>query len=57
MDKEQVKQIIAEVAQESFNGGWNAAVIAISQSIEKMSAFGDTAASFAAYVREFKHDE
>jgi hypothetical protein len=57
MDKEQVKQIIAEVANESFNSGWNAAVIAISQSIEKMNAFGDTAASFAAYVREFKHDE
>ena len=56
MDKEEVKRIIAEVAQESFNGGWNAAVIAISQSIENMSAFGDTAASFAAYVKEFKHD-
>jgi hypothetical protein len=56
MDKEEVKRIIAEVANESFNSGWNAAVIAISQSIEKMSAFGDTAASFAAYVKGFKHD-
>lgn len=57
IDKEDVKQMLGEVAQTGFNAGWNAAVVAIVQSIEKMKALGDTAASFAAFVKEFQRDE
>ena len=56
IDKEEVKQVLGEVAQSSFDTGWNAAVVAISQSIANMKVFGDTAASFAAFVKEFHRD-
>lgn len=55
-DKEEIKQVLAEVAQTGFDTGWNAAVVTISQSIANMKALGDTAASFAAYVKEFHRD-
>ena len=56
IDKEEVKQVLGEVAQTGFDAGWNAAVVAIAQSIDNMKALGDTATSFAAFVREFHHD-
>lgn len=55
-DNEEIKQVLGELAQSSFDSGWNAAVIAIAQSIENMKVFGDTAASFAIYVKEFHRD-
>ena len=55
-DKDEIKQVLGEVAQVGFDTGWNAAVIAIAQSIENMKVFGDTAASFAIYVKEFHRD-
>lgn len=55
-DEDKIKQALAEVAQTGFDAGWNAAVVAIAQSIENMKVFGDTAASFATYVREFNRD-
>jgi uncharacterized protein (UPF0335 family) len=55
-EQEEIKQVLAEVAQTGFDTGWNAAVIAIAQSIENMKVFGDTAASFAIYVKEFHRD-
>lgn len=56
IDKDEIKQVLGEVAQTGFDAGWNAAVVAISQSIENMKVFGDTAASFAIYVKEFYRD-
>ena len=53
---EEAKKIAESVAKESFDLGWNTAVITISQSIENMKVFGDTAASFAIYVKEFQRD-
>lgn len=55
-DNDKIKQVLGEVAQVGYNAGWNAAVIAIAQSIENMKVFGDTAASFAIYVKEFHRD-
>jgi uncharacterized protein (UPF0335 family) len=55
-EQEEIKKVLAEVAQTGFDTGWNAAVIAIAQSIENMKVFGDTAASFAIYVKEFHRD-
>ena len=55
-DKDEIKQVLGEVAQVGFDTGWNAAVVAIAQSIENMKVFGDTAASFAIYVKEFHRD-
>lgn len=43
-------------SNEMFNAGWNAAVITIAQSIENMKVFGDTAASFAIFIKEFHRD-
>ena len=55
-EQEEIKQVLAEVAQVGFDTGWNAAVVAIAQSIENMKVFGDTAASFAIYIKEFHRD-
>ena len=53
----QVEALFKEQTQKAFNVGWNAAVVAVAQSIENMKVFGDTAASFATYVKEFHRDE
>jgi hypothetical protein len=53
---EQVKAVIEEQAQKAFDLGWNTAVITISESIARMTALGDTAASFAVFVKEFQRD-
>jgi TRAP-type uncharacterized transport system substrate-binding protein len=53
---EEAKKIAESVAKESFDLGWNTAVMTISQSIENMKVFGDTAASFAIFVKEFQRD-
>jgi len=53
---EEAKKIAESVAKESFDLGWNTAVMTISQSIANMKVFGDTATSFAAYVKEFQRD-
>lgn len=55
-DHEEIKQVLGDLAQSSFDAGWNAAVVAIAQSIANMKVFGDTAASFAVYVKEFHRD-
>lgn len=50
---DEARKIAEGVAKDSFDLGWNAAVITIAQSIENMKVFGDTAASFAIFIKEF----
>ena len=61
MDKETLRQYVEdafkEQTQRAFDMGWNAAILATSTSIENMKVFGDTAASFAIYIKEFQRDE
>jgi len=57
MDEDKVKAVIAEAAKEAFDLGWNTALLTVAASIDSMKALGDTAASFAAFVREFHRDE
>lgn len=57
MDKDEVRQVIAEATKEAFDLGWNTALISVATAIENMKVFGDTAASFAIFVREFKRDD
>ena len=56
MNEDDVKQVIAEAAKEAFDLGWNTALITVATAMENMKALGDTATSFAAFVREFKRD-
>lgn len=51
--KEAVKAVFEEQAHKAYNLGWNTAVATIAQSVESMKAFGDTATSFAVFVKEF----
>ena len=55
--KDTVKRMVTDICKDeipkAFDAGWNAAVLTISQSIENMKVFGDTAASFAIFVKEF----
>ena len=53
---EKSKEIAESIAKESFDLGWNTAVLTIAQSIENMKVLGDTAASFAIFVKEFQRD-
>ena len=57
MNEDDVKQVIAEAAKEAFDLGWNTALITVATAMENMKALGDTATSFAAFVREFKRDD
>jgi hypothetical protein len=50
---EEARKIAEGVAKDSFDLGWNAAVVTIAQAIENMKALGDTATSFATFVKEF----
>ena len=51
------KDIFKETAQKAFDLGWNTALITVATQIDNMKALGDTATSFAAFVREFKRDD
>jgi len=53
---DQAREIADTIAKESFDLGWNTAVVTIAQAIENMKVFGDTAASFAIFVKEFQRD-
>ena len=57
MNEDDVKQVIAEAAKEAFDLGWNTVLITVATAMENMKALGDTATSFAAFVREFKRDD
>lgn len=52
-----IKEIFNEQAQKAFDLGWNTALVTVATQIDAMKSLGDTAASFAAFVREFKRDE
>ena len=54
---EELNEAIAEQAKKAFDLGWNTALISVATAMDNMKALGDTAASFAAFVREFKRDE
>ena len=54
---DEVKGIFKEQAQKAFDLGWNSAIVAIATQIDAMKALGDTAQSFAAFVREFQREE
>ena len=56
MNEDDVKQVIAEAAKEAFDLGWNTALLSVAAAMDNMKALGDTATSFAAFVREFKRD-
>lgn len=51
---EDIKQIVEEATKVAFDLGWNTALITTADAIDKMKVLGDTASSFAAFVREFK---
>jgi hypothetical protein len=51
-----IKDIFKEQAQKAFDLGWNSALVAVATQIDAMKALGDTATSFAAFVREFHRD-
>jgi len=51
-----MKQLLDDKSDNDFDLGWNAAVVTIAQSIESMKVFGDTAASFAVFIKEFQRD-
>jgi len=53
---DQAREIADTIAKESFDLGWNTAVVTIAQSTESMKVFGDTAASFAVFIKEFQRD-
>lgn len=55
--RQHVEDAFKEQAQRAFDQGWNAALISVAAAMENMKVFGDTATSFAAFVREFKRDE
>jgi hypothetical protein len=52
-----VKDIFKEQAQKAFDLGWNTALITVATQIETMKALGDTATSFAAFIKEYKRDD
>lgn len=54
---EEFNKALAEATQKAFDLGWNTALISVSTAIDNMKVLGDTAASFAAFVREFKRDD
>jgi hypothetical protein len=54
---DEVKDIFKEQAQKAFDLGWNTALITVAEQIDNMKVLGDTASSFAAFVREFKRGE
>lgn len=54
---EEFNKAIAEATQKAFDLGWNTALLTAAQAIDNMKVLGDTAASFAAFVREFKRDD
>jgi hypothetical protein len=53
---EEAKKIAESVAKESFDLGWNTAVTTIAESVARLTALGDTAASFAVFIKEFHRD-
>lgn len=55
--RQHVEDAFKEQAQRAFDQGWNAALVSVAFAMENMKALGDTATSFAAFVREFKRDE
>lgn len=55
--RQHVEDAFKEQAQRAFDQGWNAALVSVALAMENMKALGDTATSFAAFVREFKRDE
>jgi len=57
MDTDEIKQAMGEVTKKAFDAGWNTALITVATAMENMKALGDTATSFAAFVREFKRDD
>jgi hypothetical protein len=54
--RDHVEAAFKEQAQRAFDQGWNAALIAVATQIDAMKSLGDTASSFAAFVREFHRD-
>jgi hypothetical protein len=60
MKKEEMDKMIAEdkafavAVMQASEMGWNAAVEAIAIEFDNMKVFGDTAASFAIFVRGMK---
>jgi hypothetical protein len=60
MKKEELEKMVAEdkafaaAVIQASDMGWNAAVAAIAKEFDDMKVFGDTAASFAAFVRGMK---
>jgi len=57
MNEDDVKAVIAEATKEAFDLGWNTALVSVATAIDNMKVLGDTASSFATFVREFKRDE
>ena len=54
---EEFNKALAEATQKAFDLGWNTALFTAAQAIENMKVFGDTATSFAVFVRELKRDD
>jgi hypothetical protein len=48
------EKVIKEATKEAFDLGWNTALVSVATAMENMKALGDTATSFAAFVREFR---
>lgn len=57
INEDEVKAVIADATKQAFDLGWNTALISVATAIDNMKVLGDTAASFAAFVREFKRDD
>lgn len=54
---EEFNEIIAEQTKKAFDLGWNTALLTAAQAIENMKVLGDTASSFAIFVREFQRGQ
>ena len=55
--EDDVREIFEEQVQKAFDLGWHTAVTTIAESMERMTSLGDTAASFAVFVKEFHNGD
>jgi hypothetical protein len=58
LTKDALKEVMRDLARESFTAGWNAALDTAAEEIDRLAiAFGkDTVSSFTAFIKEFKEN-